>query len=90
MGSLLAVPPPSTRSSSRDDELPKTLNQKSAIKLLKKNGWVQAKGGKHVVKMIKEGKRPITLPASHRQDYGPTLRRSILRAAGLLADREAG
>lgn len=39
-----------------------TLNQKKAIKLLKENGWTQARGGKHQVKMTKPGCRPITLP----------------------------
>jgi predicted RNA binding protein YcfA (HicA-like mRNA interferase family) len=38
-----------------------TLNQKKAIKLLKENGWTQARGGKHQVKMTKAGCRPITL-----------------------------
>lgn len=27
-----------------------TLNQKKAIKLLRENGWTQARGGKHQVK----------------------------------------
>jgi predicted RNase H-like HicB family nuclease len=39
-----------------------TLSQKKPIKLLKENGWTQARGGKHQVKMTKEGCRPITLP----------------------------
>ncbi len=32
-----------------------TLSQKKAIKLLKENGWTQARGGKHQVKMTKPG-----------------------------------
>lgn len=35
-----------------------TLSQKTAIKLSKENGWTQARGGKHQVKMTKEGCRP--------------------------------
>lgn len=30
-----------------------TLSQRKAIKLLKENGWTQARGGKHQVKMTK-------------------------------------
>ncbi len=32
-----------------------TLNQRKAIKLLKENGWTQARGGKQQVKMAKPG-----------------------------------
>ena len=59
------------------------LNQKSAIKLLKKHGWKQGKGGKHVVKMQNPGHRPITLPMHKGRDYSPGLQASILRAAGI-------
>jgi predicted RNA binding protein YcfA (HicA-like mRNA interferase family) len=41
-----------------------TLNQKKAIKLLKENGWTQARGGKHQIKMTKPRCRPITLPST--------------------------
>jgi hypothetical protein len=45
------------------DELPRVLSQKSAKKLLEQNGWREALGGKHNVKMVKAGEsRPITLP----------------------------
>jgi predicted RNA binding protein YcfA (HicA-like mRNA interferase family) len=64
-------------------EPPKTLNQKSAIKLLKEHGWTQGAGGKHVVKMEKPGCRPITLPMHKGRDYSPALRAAILREAGL-------
>lgn len=60
-----------------------TLNQKKAIKLLKENGWTQARGGKHQVKMTKEGHRPITLPQHKGRDYQPGLRSAILKQAGL-------
>jgi predicted RNA binding protein YcfA (HicA-like mRNA interferase family) len=60
-----------------------TLSQKKAIKLLKENGWTQARGGKHQVKMTKEGRRPITLPQHKGRDYQPGLARAILKQAGL-------
>jgi len=60
-----------------------TLSQKKAIKLLKENGWTQARGGKHQVKMMKQGCRPITLPQHKGRDYPAGLARAILRQAGL-------
>lgn len=59
------------------------MNQRSAIKLLSKDGWKQARGGKHVVKMTKPGHRPITLPKHKNQDYSVGLERAILKQAGL-------
>jgi predicted RNA binding protein YcfA (HicA-like mRNA interferase family) len=64
-------------------ELPKTLNQKAAIKLLKEHGWSQGRGGKHSVKMEKPGERPITLPMHKGRDYSRDLTMAILRQAGL-------
>jgi len=55
----------------------------SHYKLLKENGWTQARGGKHQVKMTKEGCRPITLPQHKGRDYQPGLARAILKQAGL-------
>jgi len=60
-----------------------TLNQKKAVKLLRDNGWTQARGGKHQVKMTKAGCRPITLPQHKGRDYQTGLARAILRQAGL-------
>jgi len=60
-----------------------TLSQKKAIKLLKENGWTQARGGKHQVKMTKSGYRPITLPQHKGRDYSSGLTQAILRQAGL-------
>ena len=60
-----------------------TLNQKKAIKLLKENGWTQARGGKHQVKMTKQGCRPVTLPQHKNRDYPSGLASAILRQAGL-------
>jgi predicted RNA binding protein YcfA (HicA-like mRNA interferase family) len=67
--------------------IPKTLNQKSARKLLKWHGWTQERGGKHVVKMTKPGRRPITLPYNHGEDYPPGLRAAILKQAGLSEEK---
>lgn len=63
--------------------IPKVLNQRAAIALLKSHGWEQAQGGKHQVKMEKEGHRPITLPQHKGRDYPPGLRDAILKQAGL-------
>lgn len=60
-----------------------TLNQKKAIKLLKENGWKQARGGKHQVKMTKQGHRPITLPQHKGRDYQPSLASAIRKQARL-------
>ncbi|MCB0862272.1 MAG: type II toxin-antitoxin system HicA family toxin [Solirubrobacterales bacterium] len=60
-----------------------TLNQKQAIRLLESNGWKRKSGGKHQVKMVKSGRRPITLPDNHRKDYPAGLTLAILKQAGL-------
>jgi predicted RNA binding protein YcfA (HicA-like mRNA interferase family) len=60
-----------------------TLNQKKEIKLLREYDWKQARGGKHQVKMTKEGCRPITLPQHKGRDYQPGLASAILKQAGL-------
>ena len=62
---------------------PKVLNQAKARALLEKAGWSRTLGGKHVVKMVKEGHPPITLPMHKGRDYGPRLRAAILKQAGL-------
>ncbi|HVQ57638.1 MAG TPA: type II toxin-antitoxin system HicA family toxin [Solirubrobacterales bacterium] len=59
------------------------LNQKKAIKLLQEDGWTRSRGGKHQVKMIKPGRRPITLPQRKGRDYPPGFAAAILRQAGL-------
>ncbi len=63
--------------------MPPVLNQKKAVKLLKKNGWTEGTGGKHQVKMTKAGHRPITLPDNRRRDYPTGLTVAILKQAGL-------
>ena len=65
----------------------KLLNQKRAIRLLSKHGWEQRIGGKHVVKMVKDGEpRPITLPRHKGQDYSIDLTRAICRQAKIDPD----
>lgn len=64
-------------------DLPKTINQKGMIKLLISHGWRKTKGGKHNVKMEKDGCRPITLPMHGGQHYSKDLTARILREAGL-------
>jgi predicted RNA binding protein YcfA (HicA-like mRNA interferase family) len=59
------------------------LNQRTAQKLLEKNGWRKTIGGKHVVKMEKAGHRPITLPYHRGADYSRGLSAAIRRQAGL-------
>jgi predicted RNA binding protein YcfA (HicA-like mRNA interferase family) len=64
--------------------LTKVHNQKSLKKLLRKNGWTETQGGKHVVKMEKPGEpRPMTLPHHRGQDYSTSMTASILRDTGL-------
>ena len=64
-------------------DIPSTLNQRTAKRLLEAHGWTEARGGKHVVKMENPGQRPITLPANKRRDYPKGLTAAILRQAGL-------
>lgn len=47
------------------------------------HGWSTERGGKHVVKMTKDGQRPITLPRHKGADYSASLTNAILKAAGL-------
>jgi predicted RNA binding protein YcfA (HicA-like mRNA interferase family) len=75
------------RKGQKPPAIPKTLDQKSARKLLTADGWRQTLGGKHVVKMTKPGRRPITLPYNHGEDYPPGLRAAILKQAGFSGER---
>lgn len=59
------------------------LSQKTAIKLLRKEGWEQTSGGKHGVKMVKPSCRPITLPSHRGEDYSAGLTAGILKEAGI-------
>jgi predicted RNA binding protein YcfA (HicA-like mRNA interferase family) len=64
--------------------LPKTISQKTGRTLLEGQGWTKTRGGKHNVKMEKEGERPITLPKHRGQEYSVDLTRRILKQAGFL------
>lgn len=75
------------RRGQKPPSIPQTLNQKSARKLLEWHDWTQERGGKHVVKMTKPGRRPITLPYNHGEDYPPGLRAAILKQAGFSEER---
>ncbi|HSK49665.1 MAG TPA: type II toxin-antitoxin system HicA family toxin [Solirubrobacterales bacterium] len=59
------------------------LSQKKAVRLLKEHGWSQTTGGRHQVKMVRQGQRPITLPQHKGRDYSRGLTKAILRQAGL-------
>ena len=63
--------------------LPRTMTQAQAVTLLEGNGWTRTIGGKHSVKMVKAGHRPITLPTCHGEAYGLGLTAAILKQAGL-------
>lgn len=70
-------------------DIPRVLNPRNAQRLLEEIGYSEARGGKHQVKMVKPGHRPITLP-QHRRDYAPWLRHQILKQAGLTGPDEGG
>ena len=59
------------------------MDQRAVRALLEHHGWSATVGGKHVVKMVKPGRRPITLPANRRRDYPRGLLAAILRQAGI-------
>lgn len=59
------------------------LSQRTARALLETHGWICETGGKHVVKMVRPGQRPITLPMHRGSDYSRGLTAAILRQAGL-------
>ncbi len=67
----------------KGDPIPKVVNQSVLIRVLEAFGWTNEVGGKHVVKMTKPGRRPITLPMHQGKDYGPKLRSAILGQAEL-------
>lgn len=60
---------------------PRVLSQSVAQAWLESRGWTMERGGKHSVKMVKQGCRPITLPMHKGEDYGKQLRGAIVRQA---------
>ena len=69
-------------------------DQKSWIKFLVRRGWAVERGGKHQVKMVKDGSRPITLPMHKGRDYAKgmnaALRRQIVENDPSAPERRAG
>ena len=63
--------------------LPKTMSQREAESLLRENGWKRTQGGKHNVKMEKEGQRPVMLPKCNGAQYSVDLTARIFKQAGL-------
>jgi predicted RNA binding protein YcfA (HicA-like mRNA interferase family) len=63
--------------------LPKTTTQREARSLLEEKGWNFTIGGKHVIKMEKDGHRPVTLPHCNGNAYSVGLTARILKEAGL-------
>lgn len=61
--------------------MPKT--QVQWIKLLREAGWRQEAGGKHQVKMTKQGRRPVTLPDNHRRAYSKGFEAQLRREVRL-------
>jgi predicted RNA binding protein YcfA (HicA-like mRNA interferase family) len=58
-------------------------SQKEWIKRLEQEGWTFGRGGKHQMKMIKPGHRPITLPENKRRAYSKGFEAQLRREAGL-------
>ncbi len=61
----------------------KRYTQKALIKKLKENGWEQGVGGKHQVKMNREGHRPVTIPEFKGETLPVGLSQAILKQAGI-------
>lgn len=59
------------------------MNQKEWVRELEGHGWTNSKGGKHVVKMTKPGRRPITLPHHRGATYSKGLDAAVRKQAGL-------
>lgn len=57
--------------------------QKEWIRRLEAEGWSLDRGGKHQVKMVKPGQRPITLPENKRRVYSKGFEAQLRREAGL-------
>jgi predicted RNA binding protein YcfA (HicA-like mRNA interferase family) len=53
-------------------------NQRKWIKALEDDGWVRERGGEHQVKMVKPGKRPITLLQHKGRTYSGALWQAAL------------
>lgn len=72
------------------DTMPKSrrYTQRELISELEQHGWVRAAGGKHQVKMIKEGRRPVTVPMFKGKTLPIGLTQAILKQAEIDKDLE--
>lgn len=61
----------------------KRYTQKALIRELSLHGWVKTGGGKHQVKMVKPGERPITIPELGGETLPIGLTQAILKQAGI-------
>lgn len=61
----------------------RTMTQKELKRLMEQHGWTATAGGKHQVKMEKDGHRPVTLPMKKGSSYPVGLTRAILKQAGI-------
>jgi predicted RNA binding protein YcfA (HicA-like mRNA interferase family) len=57
--------------------------QKELKRRLESEGWTERTGGKHVVKMVKRGERPITIPMYKGETLPIGLSQAILKQAGI-------
>lgn len=64
----------------------KRYTQKALIKMLKKHGWEHSVGGRHQVKMVREGQRPVTIPEFKGETLPVGLSQAILKQAGIEDD----
>ncbi|MGH2747447.1 MAG: type II toxin-antitoxin system HicA family toxin [Actinomycetota bacterium] len=55
--------------------------QKELVDELRRHGWTKSTGGKHQVKMVKPGSRPITVPQFKGQTLPIGLSLAILKQA---------
>ncbi len=60
--------------------------QEELIRKLREHGWEQSVGGKHQVKMIREGERPVTIPEFKGGTLPIGLSHAILKQAGIEDD----
>ena len=65
------------------DPPPKAINHDLMQRIFEAAGWTKEIGGKHSTKMVKAGRRPVTIPRHSNRDFGPRLRNSILKEGEL-------
>lgn len=74
----------------KKQEIKRAMTQKELKRLLEEHGWHATVGGKHQVKMEKQGERPITLPMHKGKAYAVGLTNAILKQAGIKDVKEQG